>query len=254
MSHAQSDGKGTWRQVAVVVNGQQIGVGPGALLTVNDDGYEVTVNGSVYQRGTSRNNYDTTPIQSDVMVTDGAEAGKTLPQIFQISGDVLLACIAPEGAARPKEFVSLPGSGHTLSVWIRVNGKHDWSLSPAVIGWRLFPLVMTVIIVTSAGKNIRHDLAANLGYWPSVVVSGLLSTGIVVAFSMALNWGWRSGLTMGLTMTVGINVFEELRKTLDPVLAKPLVELVSALTAFVVAMITGLILTRLVKSDPPPSD
>ncbi len=252
MSHAQSDGKGTWRQVAVIVNGQQIGVGPGALLTVNDDGYEVTVNGRVYQRGTSRNDYSTIPYQSDVIVTDGAEAGKTLPQIFQISGDVLVACIAPEGAARPAEFASHPGSGHTLSVWIRVTGKHD-SLSPAAIGWRFFALIMSMMIVTNVGKSIKHDLAATLGYWPGVVASGLLSTGVVIALCMVLKWGWRSGLILGLTMSVAINVFEELRQILDPVLAKPLVELVCASTAFAVAMIAGIILTRLLKSDPLPS-
>lgn len=116
-----TDGRSTgWKQVAVVMDGREVAVGPATFLIVNDGGYEVTVNGRMYQKGTSRTIGDSTPQQSDVLVSEGPNAGETILQIFQIEGDVLIACNAPPGAARPADFCSRPGSGHTLSVWTRV--------------------------------------------------------------------------------------------------------------------------------------
>src|SRR6185312_14794934 len=112
-----------WRQVAVVIDGKNVPVGPNTLLTVDDSGYMVTVNvpfrTRVYQKGTAKSDHDRSPPQSDVTVTEGPQAGETFRQIFKSEGDVLVACSAPPGAARPTEFTSRPGSGHTLSVWIR---------------------------------------------------------------------------------------------------------------------------------------
>lgn len=108
---------GQWRQVAVVVDGKEIAVGPSTVLTVTPEGYTVTVDGQPYQSGTTKADRSKSPVESEVTVTEGSLAGRTLLQISKIEGDVLIACI---GADRPKEFKSNPGSGHTLSVWIRV--------------------------------------------------------------------------------------------------------------------------------------
>jgi len=99
------------------VDGKEIPVGPATLLVATQDGYTVTVDGKPYQKGTTKADRTKSPVQSDVTVTEGELAGKTLRQISKIDGDVLIACI---GAERPTEFKSKPGSGHTLSVWIRV--------------------------------------------------------------------------------------------------------------------------------------
>lgn len=109
-----------WRQVAVVVDGVDIQAGRATFLFVNEEAYTVTVNGKTYQTGTSTLVDDSGPCQSDVTVTEGPDAGSTILQIFQVDGDVLYACAARAGEARPTEFTSEPGRGHTLSVWIRV--------------------------------------------------------------------------------------------------------------------------------------
>ena len=57
------------------------------------------------------------PVQSELTITEGFMAGQTVYQISRIEGDVFITCF---GAERPKEFKSKPGSGHILSVWIRV--------------------------------------------------------------------------------------------------------------------------------------
>lgn len=48
MSVLASNGKGTWRQVAAIIDGKNIPVSPGAILTVDEGGYTFTVNGKVY--------------------------------------------------------------------------------------------------------------------------------------------------------------------------------------------------------------
>lgn len=111
---------GTWRQVAVVADGKEFAVGPSTRLTVTKEGYMVTVQGQIYQEGTTKvvgRGVDKSLVESDVQIAEGVFAGKTLKQISKIEGDVLIACI---GVERPKEFKSKKGSGHTLSVWIRV--------------------------------------------------------------------------------------------------------------------------------------
>ncbi|MBW3543472.1 MAG: hypothetical protein KY476_24740, partial [Planctomycetes bacterium] len=115
-----ADVNGTWRQLAVVVDGKEVPVGPQTLLIVTDDGYTVTVRGKPYQKGTARLIGDEIPRKSVVVVTEGANAGANIPQISTVQGDVLIACQAAPGEERPTSFTSKPGSGHTLSVWLRV--------------------------------------------------------------------------------------------------------------------------------------
>ena len=87
------------------------------LLIVTNDGYSVTIDGKPYQKGTVKADHTKSPVQSEITVTEGAPAGKKLLQISKIEGDILIACIGPD---RPTEFKSKSGSGHSLSVWIRV--------------------------------------------------------------------------------------------------------------------------------------
>lgn len=110
---------GKWRQVAVVADGNHIEVGRSTILTVTPKGYHVTVDGNLYQKGTGKVD-DDNPRQSEVTITEGANAGETRSQIAQVVGDVLVSCLAAPGAPRPTTFTSKPGSGHILSVWVRV--------------------------------------------------------------------------------------------------------------------------------------
>lgn len=107
---------GTWRMVAVIVDGKDLSPGSSTLNIVTEDGWTVTTNGDVYSKGTSKRDPQF-PNHSDVIYVEGALAGTTLKQISKIEGDVMIACA---GEKRPTAFTSKAGSGHTLSIWIRV--------------------------------------------------------------------------------------------------------------------------------------
>jgi len=107
---------GSWRMVAVIVDGKDVPTGSSTINAVSDSGWTVTVDGKLYSKGTSKRDPQF-PDHSDVIYADGALAGTTMKQIAKIEGDVMIACA---GEKRPTEFKSKPGSGHTLSVWIRV--------------------------------------------------------------------------------------------------------------------------------------
>lgn len=109
---------GTWKQVALVVDGNEQPVGASTLIRVEKDEWIISVAGKDVQKGTTKADRTKTVTESEVKVREGYLAGKTLQQISKIEGDVMIACI---GAERPKTFTSKPGSGNTLSVWIRVN-------------------------------------------------------------------------------------------------------------------------------------
>jgi uncharacterized protein (TIGR03067 family) len=106
---------GSWRMVAVIVDGKDLPTGSTTINSVTENGWIVTVDGKLYSKGTSKREPGN-PNQLDVIYSEGALAGTTLKQIQKIEGDVMIACA---GKTRPTEFKSKAGSGHTLSVWIR---------------------------------------------------------------------------------------------------------------------------------------
>lgn len=107
---------GQWRLLAVVVDGKEVPISQSTINTVAEDGWSVSVDGKQYSKGTSKR-YPEFPDQSDVIYKEGALAGTTTKQITKIEGDVMIACA---GEKRPTEFKSRPGSGQSLSVWIRI--------------------------------------------------------------------------------------------------------------------------------------
>ena len=59
------------------------------------------------------------PKSIDYVNLHGANKGKNQLGIYKFEGNVLTVCVAPPGAARPAEFVSVPGDGRTLTAWKR---------------------------------------------------------------------------------------------------------------------------------------
>lgn len=247
MSSVEPSAKGTWRQVAAVIDGKSVPVGrhgSGALLSVIDGGYVITVNGKVYQRGTSKADYTKTPHQADVSVTGGPRGGETTPQIFTVEGDVMVACNAPPGAARPTTFTSPPGSGHTLSVWLRTK---ETSVPRAPLTGRTWLLIGACILLGILVGSLSENLATSLGPWAGVLGGSLAGALCFSAFVRALKWNWPAALSAGITLSIAGNVFESVKAAVGPALSAPVVTLVSASTAGVIGLFIWVVVNGLFK-------
>ncbi len=241
MSHVEAQGKRTWRQVAAVIDGKNVPVGSGVLLTLEGGGYTVTVNGRVYQRGTAEVDYAKDPHESDVHVTHGTGAGTTVRQIFKVQGDVLIACNAAPGEGRPTEFTSPPGSGQALSVWLRADAA---AASPAQ-NWRMWVVIGLVLGAFNFTADLQKDLAEQLGRGTAVALSIIATAAAVTLICIVLRWGWRAGVVLGVTMAVAINTFGELRRAIEPNLGDLGAILVGGCTGLVVALVISAVLSRL---------
>jgi uncharacterized protein (TIGR03067 family) len=264
MAIPESSGKRVWRQIAAVVDGKPIFVGRGAVLTADDAGYTITVNGQLYQRGSSKTDYQQTPHHSEVLVAEGPHAGETFQQIFTIEGDVLLSCIAGPGLPQPTTFSSTPGSGHTLSVWLRA-AEQPAAPPASLLGRSLFPFlgehalpsaplsrrswlaIAGLVLLASLAGSTAEDLGELLGSWARILVGGLAGTFFVTAFCRVLRWDWPSALTIAITIIVAANTFDELRKAVAPSLGPLAAVFVSGSTALVAAFFVAAALTRLFK-------
>lgn len=250
MSSVESRGIGTWRQVAAVIDGKSIPaasgglLGSGVLLSVNADGYTVTANGKVYQRGTSKADYAKVPHQGDVTVMEGRGAGETSSQIFMIEGDVMIACNAPPGAARPTEFTSPSGSGHTLSVWLRTK---EASVAREPLTGRTWLLIGVCILLGILVGSLSDNLATSLGPWAGMLGGSLAGALCFSAFFRALKWNWQTAISTGTTVAVAGTTFESVKKAVGTDLGAPVATLVSASTAVVVGFLIWVVLNRLLK-------
>ena len=247
MSQGELPSRRTWRQVAAIVDGKQVAVGPGAILAVDGDEYTVTFNGKLIQRGTGQPYPDTSPLQSDVIVREGLHAGKTLQQILKIEGDVLIGCIAPPGEPRPTEFASRPGSRHTLSVWLRTDEAEAAKLSRGPLSWQSLAFIALIVIGSGTLNRTKPVLLPQLGYVGMLVATTLIAALIVTALGLFFKWDWRAALTTGLAVGVGLNTFDELTRAIEPVLGEFGAIVVSGSTALVVVLALSAVLGRVLR-------
>jgi uncharacterized protein (TIGR03067 family) len=61
------------------------------------------------------------PTQDPKTTVDSLPDGKEIKGIYKLDANRLTSCVAEAGKDRPSDFVSKPGSGHTLRVFQRVN-------------------------------------------------------------------------------------------------------------------------------------
>jgi uncharacterized protein (TIGR03067 family) len=59
------------------------------------------------------------PRQINYVPLTGPFAGQPCLGIYSVIGNLMYVCFAPPGQQRPTDFITFPGSGQILNVWIR---------------------------------------------------------------------------------------------------------------------------------------
>ncbi len=114
--------QGAWEQTSLedsgVLNPVDAHSAPGAITTIDGDGFEVrTVEGKVLLAG--RFSLDSTTVPKSITWVDaiGDDAGKQLPASYRLEGDEFVFIAADEGMPRPVVFRT--GPGQTMRTFVR---------------------------------------------------------------------------------------------------------------------------------------
>lgn len=92
--------QGNWAVTSM--NGQEVPAEAGVFLTFQGDKYEQWVSGNVEERGSIRIDTKTKPFSIDLVITEGNDAGKTQPGVYELNGDTLSVGLTMAGnTARP---------------------------------------------------------------------------------------------------------------------------------------------------------
>ena len=95
--------QGVW--VITAINGQSAEGSQELTLTFAGDKYHQTLNGAVNERGTIKLDASKKPMTIDLIITEGADAGKTQLGIIEVTGDTIRANLdSPGGQQRPTDF------------------------------------------------------------------------------------------------------------------------------------------------------
>jgi uncharacterized protein (TIGR03067 family) len=101
--------QGTWQMVQV--NGQDAAAaGQDITITITDNKYVQTVNGTVAEKGTFKIDETKKPMTIDISVVEGDDAGQTQLGVFEINGKTMTGKLSnPGGTARPTDFAIAEG-------------------------------------------------------------------------------------------------------------------------------------------------
>jgi uncharacterized protein (TIGR03067 family) len=114
--------QGVWKPVKAELAGEPLA--PAALkaitLKIDGDRYEVTVDGAeATDRGTCRLDAASKPKRLTIVGTEGPNAGKTIPAIYEIRGGRLKVCYDLSGKAHPTAFKTAKGTQLFLALYQR---------------------------------------------------------------------------------------------------------------------------------------
>ena len=115
--------EGTWRIVALEVNGNKAKEEDAKKLTVvngPDGTWSVRFEDKEISKGTSSFDPTQKPKTIDFTPTEGDARGKLHLGIYELGKDARRLCFAPSGQERPTEFSAEAGSGHVLVTFRRV--------------------------------------------------------------------------------------------------------------------------------------
>jgi uncharacterized protein (TIGR03067 family) len=114
--------QGSWLTVALVYDGKALFdeknppmVEP-AKLAYDGSKWMVKADGKTIAFGITKLDPTKKPKEIDVFDESGTKNEKTKLGIYELDGDTFKYCLAPAGKPRPTEFVSKPGSEHSLII------------------------------------------------------------------------------------------------------------------------------------------
>lgn len=114
------DIQGTWLPIAAEIGGQPMTSDflKTTVLKLDDGKYEVTV-GGVSDKGTYTIDATLKPKTLDITGTEGPNAGKKIPAIYELRRNTLRVCYGLGDGPRPTEFKSPPGTKFFLVTYQR---------------------------------------------------------------------------------------------------------------------------------------
>ena len=118
--------EGTWRIVALVVNGNKAMEEAAKKLTVvngSDGTWSLLSDGKEISKGTSTFDPTKKPKTLDFTLTEGEGKGNQYLGIYELGEKTRKMCFAPPGKGRPTEFSSTAGSEHILVTFEREKAK-----------------------------------------------------------------------------------------------------------------------------------
>lgn len=118
--------EGTWRVVALVVNGNQVMEEDAKKLTVvngSDGTWSIRSEGNEVTKGTSTIDPTKKPKTLDFTPTEGEGKGNLHLGIYELGEKTRKMCFAPPVKERPTEFSSTAGSEHILVTFEREKAK-----------------------------------------------------------------------------------------------------------------------------------
>jgi uncharacterized protein (TIGR03067 family) len=98
---------GTWKPVSVELGGEPLPeeVLDTMMLMLEGNSYFMKA-GEQLDRGTIAFDEAVTPLRMDITGTKGPNAGKHIPAIWRLEGDLLTICYGLEGESRPASFTT----------------------------------------------------------------------------------------------------------------------------------------------------
>jgi len=118
--------EGTWRIVALEVNGNKAGEEDARKLSVvngSDGTWRLLAEGKEISKGTSTIDPTKKPKTLDFTATEGEGKGNKYLGIYELGEKTRKMCFAPPGKERPTEFTTTPGSEHILVTFEREKTK-----------------------------------------------------------------------------------------------------------------------------------
>jgi uncharacterized protein (TIGR03067 family) len=111
--------EGTWQLVSAVKDGKEtpVEVVKKIRVVIKDGKHTVYFGDDAVAKDIP---FTVDPTRNPKTTVDLLPDGKEIKGIYKLDADRLTSCVAEAGNDRPSEFVSKPGSGHTLRVFKRV--------------------------------------------------------------------------------------------------------------------------------------